>query len=460
MQTVTSPDRSRDAKSATGGKQQVAIVAYPGCSLLELVGAQTVWAAAAIMSSLQPVVVGPTTDSIPSSTPLSFSPQKTFQEVPDPDVLLVVGDDRAAAVGEDSDLLDYVRSAAQQASIVASTGTGSLILAGAGLLQGRKATTHRAFRDRLEATGVAYQQASWVEDERYFTGAGSSSALDLSLLLIARLRSERLARRAQIIVEWDPAPPFGPLDWSRNEIGAEHTEDGEAQGPSRRIALLIYPGLTVLDLVGPLEVLTTFSRLQPEYEPVVVAEELVPVVSDSGLTFYPNQSFDDVPAPDLLIVPGGGLPTLRAMSHQPIRDYVRRAASSSAYTVSVCTGALLLASVGLLEGRDATTHWAYRSYLGSFGASYVQRRWVSSQGVINSAGVSAGIDMALYLVSQLTDERTARQVQQALHYDPHPPFGGIDYDRLPGLMRAMRTVMTLTSPFYTRRPRRLLRAGI
>lgn len=460
MSVATEDDRSREVKPTRGGgRQQVALVAYPGSSLLELVGAQTVWAAAALTSSLAPVVVGPTTDFIPSSTPLSFRPQKTFEEVPNPDVLFVVGGDQAAAAG-DSHLLDYLRSAGEQASIIASTGTGSLILAAAGLLEGRKATTHWAFRERLEAAGAAYQQASWTEDDKYFTGAGSSSALDLSLLLIARLRSGNLARRAQIIVEWDPAPPFGPLDWAHLELGPEHTDGGRVQGPSRRIGLLIYPGLTVLDLVGPLEVLSAFSRLRPEYEPVVVAEDVAPVTSDSGLTFHPNVDFSDLPEPDILIVPGGGLPTLRAMSHQPIRDYLRRAASASIYTVSVCTGALLLASVGLLEGRDATTHWAYHSYLGSFGVRYVRRRWVATDGVINSAGVSAGIDMALYLVGQLTDERTARQVQQILHYDPAPPFGGIDYDRLPMLMRAMRGLMTLTSPLYTRTPRRLMRAGV
>jgi hypothetical protein len=86
-------------------------------------------------------------------------------------------------------------------------------------------------------------------------------------------------------------------------------------------------------------------------------------------------------------------------------------------------------------------------------------RWIGSDGVINSAGVSAGIDMALHLVAELTDEATAQRVQLALHYDPDPPFGGIDYDRVPPSLRAIRALMTLTVPWYTRRPRRLLREG-
>jgi transcriptional regulator GlxA family with amidase domain len=120
---------------------------------------------------------------------------------------------------------------------------------------------------------------------------------------------------------------------------------------------------------------------------------------------------------------------------------------------------LLLASIGRLEGRDATTHWAYHRYLPAFGARYVQQRWVRNNGIINSAGVSAGIDMALQLVAELTNEATARRVQLALHYDPDPPLGGIHYKQLPPLMRTVRALMTLTVPAYTRRPRQLLRRG-
>jgi DJ-1/PfpI family len=89
-----------------------------------------------------------------------------------------------------------------------------------------------------------------------------------------------------------------------------------------------------------------------------------------------------------------------------------------------------LASVGLLEGCDATTHWAYTRYLEDLGAHYVQKRWTASGNIVNAAGVSAGIDMPLYLVSPLTDEETACTVQWLIHYDPQPPFGGINYQHL------------------------------
>jgi transcriptional regulator GlxA family with amidase domain len=94
---------------------------------------------------------------------------------------------------------------------------------------------------------------------------------------------------------------------------------------------------------------------------------------------------------------------------------------------SVCTGALILGAAGLLEGRKATTHWAYYKLLERLGATYLPKRWVEDGKFITSAGVSAGIDMALFLAARLTNESAARLVQLGIEYDPHPPFGGIDW---------------------------------
>jgi transcriptional regulator GlxA family with amidase domain len=118
------------------------------------------------------------------------------------------------------------------------------------------------------------------------------------------------------------------------------------------------------------------------------------------------------------------------MGNQAIRGYLRHAAQTAPVVGSVCTGALILAAAGLLEGRQATTHWAYHRLLERLGATYVRQRWVEDSKFITSAGVSAGIDMALALVARLTDEATARMVQLAIEYDPHPPFGGIDWSQV------------------------------
>jgi transcriptional regulator GlxA family with amidase domain len=227
------------------------------------------------------------------------------------------------------------------------------------------------------------------------------------------------------------------------------------------IAFVLYPGLTLLDLVGPLQVLTALAETAPRYRTVVVAERLEPMDTDipGTMKVVPNATFADVPDPFAFIVPGGVTPTLKAMGNPAIRTYVTRAAETAEVVGSVCTGALILASVGLLEGRRATTHWAFHSVLEQLGATYVRQRWVEDGRFICSAGVSAGIDMALQLSARLTDEDTARRVQYRLGYDPEPPFGSLDYDHIRGQLGAWRAGVRVTAPVIAARARRLTRHG-
>jgi transcriptional regulator GlxA family with amidase domain len=223
----------------------------------------------------------------------------------------------------------------------------------------------------------------------------------------------------------------------------------------KTIALVLYPGITFFDLAGPLRVFAGMSELAPEYRTVTVGERAEPMNTETRVRMVPTHTFEEAPDPYVLLVPGGGLLTLRAMGSEPIRSYVRSAAETAEVAGSVCTGALILASVGLLEGRQATTHWAYYKVLEQFGATYVRKRWVEDGKFICSAGVSAGIDMALALAARLTDEETARRVQRSLGYDPHPPFGGIDYGHLGTLSNTMRAGLSLAAPVISARPKRL-----
>jgi transcriptional regulator GlxA family with amidase domain len=235
--------------------------------------------------------------------------------------------------------------------------------------------------------------------------------------------------------------------------------DANERQDEKLIALVAYPGMTPLDMIGPLRVLGAFNELRPEWRPVVVGERVAPLRTDTGFVIIPERSFSELPHPHILFVPGGGLPTLRAMSDPAMRAYVRQAADSAESVMSVCTGALILASVGLLRGRPATTHWAYRGILEQYGASYQRSRWVEDGKYLMSAGVSAGIDAALRLIERLSDEETMRRVQASVGYDPEPPFGFLDYDRLPLPGRALRTLLTASAPLVTRRPKRLTAAG-
>jgi transcriptional regulator GlxA family with amidase domain len=454
-------------------KKTLAYVVYPGISLLELVANRTLLGGIMARGSLlklqtgyDVVVVGERIEEIPTDTPMAIIPQKTFADVPQPDALVVIGGgaDTLPAL-ENTDLIEYVRRAGQQAEWMAATSTGSLLLAAAGLLEGRLATTHWAYTDRLQAYGARpqpYRPAGWVTDGKFTTAAGVSGAVDMAIGLGAQLTNQDVAQFGQLMIEYDPHPPFGRLDWSTFDqkqaaLAKLLSQHLSTQEPVHTIALVLYPGLTVFDLVGPLEVFSALSRIAPQFRPVVVAEQAGPVMTDIGVRMVPNATFEDLPHPYAFFVPGGDTATLNAMANPAIRHYIRTAAQDAKWIVSVCTGALILTSVGLLEGCDVTTHWAYTRFLENLGAHYVQKRWTVNGNIVNSAGVSAGIDMALYMVSRLADEETARTVQWLIQYDPQPPFGGIDYQHMKLLPRVIREMSSLRAPFYTRKPRRLTR---
>jgi transcriptional regulator GlxA family with amidase domain len=146
------------------------------------------------------------------------------------------------------------------------------------------------------------------------------------------------------------------------------------------------------------------------------------------------------------------------MTNPAMRRYVQEAAETSTFVGSVCTGALILAANGLLKGKPATTHWAYRSLLESLGSPYRRTRWVENGKMINSAGVSAGVDMALFFISRLADETMAKKVQLWIDYDPQPPYE-IVWDRLGFMPRAIRAYHAVAAPFLTSGAKKLLKQG-
>ena len=199
---------------------------------------------------------------------------------------------------------------------------------------------------------------------------------------------------------------------------------------ARTIAFVTYPGLTLLDLVGPITAFYGLTRsllgTSRQYRTVSVAERVEPLDSNTPMGLIPDNAFEEVPDPFALIVPGGGVNALKAMGNERLLDYLRFAAYGAEIVGSVSTGAFLLAAAGLLEGRQATTHPAYGELIQKLGVNYVRRNWVEDGRFITAAGVSGGIDMALYLVARLKDEREAKSVQTVIEYDPRPPFGGLE----------------------------------
>ena len=196
-----------------------------------------------------------------------------------------------------------------------------------------------------------------------------------------------------------------------------------------QIAIFVYDHLTALDAVGPYEVL---SRL-PGAETIVVGEQRGPVRCDTrSLAFVADAALDEVTQPDILIVPGwSGAKQTNLLYPGPVQDWLRAVDQHTTWTTSACTGAIVLASAGLLTGRQATTHWLALDWLAELGAIPTDRRVVQDGKYVTAAGVSAGIDMALTLAAEIADEQTAKAIQLLIEYDPQPPFDAGSVGRAP-----------------------------
>jgi len=183
-------------------------------------------------------------------------------------------------------------------------------------------------------------------------------------------------------------------------------------------AIVLYDKFTALDAIGPYEVL---SRL-PGASVTFVAAEPGPVKTDNGmLTILVEHSLEQLPAPDVLLVPGGpGEVVPRAGG--AVLEWLRQADRTSTWTTSVCTGSLILAAAGLLDGKRATSHWLALEELGRLGAEPVSERVVFDGKLVTGAGVSAGIDMALALAARIAGDTVAQAIQLGIEYDPQPPF--------------------------------------
>jgi transcriptional regulator GlxA family with amidase domain len=192
-----------------------------------------------------------------------------------------------------------------------------------------------------------------------------------------------------------------------------------------RIGIALFEGAEELDWAGPWEVLAAWSKQWPEdgVEVFTVAREAGPVTCAKGLRVLPDRTWADAGQLDVLVYPGG-MGTRRDLADEDVLAWLRGVAAEGTLMTSVCTGALVFASAGLLDGRPATTYWAQLDYLRELGSGIDVRpddRFVDAGEVVTAAGVSAGIDMALHLVARLHSIERAREVRRYIQYDPAPP---------------------------------------
>ena len=196
------------------------------------------------------------------------------------------------------------------------------------------------------------------------------------------------------------------------------------------VGMVLFPGLTQLDLTGAYEVL---ARM-PDTRVHLVASSLDPVRSEWGLTILPDVTFADAPALDVLCVPGGWGVNAR-LDDEELLTFLRARAEHARYVTSVCSGALLLGAAGLLRGYRATTHWLSLELLPLLGAEAVRERVVRDRNRITGAGVTAGIDFGLALAAELFGPAAAQRIQLAIEYAPAPPFDSGSPDTAPDDIR-------------------------
>lgn len=186
-----------------------------------------------------------------------------------------------------------------------------------------------------------------------------------------------------------------------------------------QIAVVLYPGFTALDFIGPYETL----RWLPDAQVRFVWHQPGPITADSGvLVVGATHAFDETPSPDVIVIPGG-MTTMEHARDEKLLAWVRSAHRTATWTASVCSGSIVLGAAGLLTGRRATSHWLALPALKAFGATAVgDERIVHEGDIVTCAGVSAGIDLGLWLAGQIGGEDRARAIQLSMEYDPQPPF--------------------------------------
>jgi cyclohexyl-isocyanide hydratase len=217
-----------------------------------------------------------------------------------------------------------------------------------------------------------------------------------------------------------------------------------------KIGFLLYPDLTQLDMTGPAQVLSRLPGTEVHY----VAASLAPVMSDCRLALVPTATFETCPQLDLVCVPGGYGCT-DAMADNALLGWLRGQGERARWVTSVCTGSLVLGAAGLLEGYRAACHWAWGDQLTLFGAEWERARVVVDRDRVTGGGVTAGIDFAFRVATEVAGRDVAERIQLMLEYDPQPMAGGTPATARPEVLAAVEDALTARLP-----PRRAAIAAV
>ena len=248
--------------------------------------------------------------------------------------------------------------------------------------------------------------------------------------LLQRSEAESFGQSAKNDLSTPPPPGARP----KHDMSGYGIPDG----PPQQIVMLIYPKMTTLDLIGPQQIFASLGNVTVH----LVAKTRDLVTSDSGVSIKPTTTFAECPdKPTVLFVPGGSRGTLALMDDAKTLDFLAKKGATAHFVTSVCTGALVLGAAGLLRDYRATSHWAMRDLLASFGATPVKERVVEDRNRITGGGVTAGIDFGLLLAARLRNEKMAQAMQLMFEYDPQPPFNAGTLESAPSVVTEMAWAM-------------------
>jgi len=406
-------------------EKTIVILLYDDFTMLEAVGAYQTFPGL-MMSNYKMKFVAKEKGIIKSSHIQTLNADYSFEDIKEADILYLPGGENIEAILNDQTTINWIKNIDATSEHTMSVGSGTLLLAKAGLLKEKKAATHWYHKTELEKFGATYTTENYVKDGKYHTGMGASASIDMVLSLINDIAGEQTAKSMQLFIEYDPAPPvqsrtFKKADSSvvaiAQNLVTKKLKDSVTQ--NKTIAMLLYDGFTMLDITGPYQVFKELESLG--YKMKFVAKEKGIIPADMILTYDAEYSLSEVDDATILFIPGGSL-TAAAMKDAELVNWVNKIDKTTDYTTSVCTGSLVLAKAGLLKNKNATSHWYTGQFLKDYEATYSHKRYTIDGKYLTGAGVSSGIDLALLIVKEAISEDYAKAIQLKIGYFPNPPF--------------------------------------
>ena len=407
-------------------QKTIAILLYDDFTMLDVVGAYQTFPSL-FQNGYRMKFVAKKKGMVMSSHIQSLNADYSLDEISDADILFIPSGEHMENKLNDKSIIDWIKKIDNQSSYSLTVGSGSLLLGKTGILNGKKNATQWFNKSKIEKQGAIYVDKNYVVDEKYYSGKGASASIDMVLELINNIAGEKQAKAMQLFIEYDPKPPVHSGMYQEadsivksiaNQLVANNAIELQTNN-NKTIVMYLYKGFTMLDMIGPYQV---FKELEPlGYEMKFVAKEKGLVSSDMMLSLNADYSISEIENADILFIPGGSN-TSDAMMDSDIVNWIKKVNQNTSYSTSVCTGSLLYAKAGLLENKNASTHWYTGKFLKDYGANYTHQRYTVDDKFITGAGVSSGIDLALLITKEVVNENYAKGIQLKIGYHPNPPF--------------------------------------